>query len=79
MFFYLYLVSDIYSRKIEGWQIQGFESSALAADMMIDTCHRKGVIRDQVTLRYDHRISDNYVGNFTGARCCTVIQSTFDE
>ena len=54
LFFYLYLVMDIYSRKIVGWQVYEEESSALAADLMIDICHREGVERHQVTLHSDN-------------------------
>ncbi len=54
LFFYLYLVMDIYSRKIVGWQVYGEESSALAADLMTDICQREGVQRQQVTLHSDN-------------------------
>ena len=54
MFFYLYMVMDIYSRKIVGWQVHGQESSGFAADMMTDICIREGVKRDQVTLHSDN-------------------------
>lgn len=54
LFFYLYLVMDIYSRKIVGWQVNEEESSALAADLMTDICHREGVERHQVTLHSDN-------------------------
>jgi len=54
LFFYLYLVLDIYSRKIVGWQIHPTESSAQAADLMIDICQREGVERGQVTLHSDN-------------------------
>jgi len=53
-FFYLYLVMDIYSRKIVGWQAYQEESSALAADLMRDICAREGVERHQVTLHSDN-------------------------
>jgi putative transposase len=43
LFSYLYMVMDIYSRKIVGWQVYELESSALAADLMIDICQREGV------------------------------------
>ena len=43
MFFYLYMVMDIYSRKIVGWQVHQRESSELAADLMTDICLREGV------------------------------------
>jgi len=54
LFFYLYLVMDIYSRKIVGWQVHGEESSAWAADLMTDICHREGIERHQVTLHSDN-------------------------
>lgn len=54
LFLYLYLVMDIYSRKIVGWQVYQEESSALAADLMKDICTREGVERHQVTLHSDN-------------------------
>lgn len=53
-FFYLYLVLDIYSRKIVGWQVHSEEASALAADLMKDICHREKITRNQVTLHSDN-------------------------
>jgi len=54
IFLYLYLVMDIYSRKVVGWQVCEAESSALAADLMTDICHREGVKRQGVTLHSDN-------------------------
>lgn len=54
VFFYLYLVMDIYSRKIVGWQVYEEESSARAADLMKDICQREGVAPHQVTLHSDN-------------------------
>lgn len=54
VFLYLYLVMDIYSRKIVGWQVHEEESSALAADLMIDICQQESIKRDQVTLHSDN-------------------------
>ena len=54
MFFYLYLVMDIYSRKIVGWQVYEEETSALAADLMTDICRREHIQRHQVTLHSDN-------------------------
>ncbi|MBE9526555.1 MAG: IS3 family transposase, partial [Proteobacteria bacterium] len=54
IFFYLYLVMDIFSRKIVGWQVHEEESSAQAADLMTDICAREGVQRHQVTLHSDN-------------------------
>lgn len=53
-FYYLYLVMDVYSRKIVGWQVYEQESSALAADLMTDICQRENINRDQVTLHSDN-------------------------
>jgi putative transposase len=54
MFFYLYLVVDIYSRKIVGWQVHHEELSALAADLITDICYRECVEKQQVTLHSDN-------------------------
>jgi len=54
IFFYLYLVLDIYSRKVVGWQVHSEELSILAADLMVDICQREGIKRNQVTLHSDN-------------------------
>lgn len=54
VYYYLYLVMDVYSRKIVGWQVHHQELSVLAADLMTDICKREGVKRDQVTLHSDN-------------------------
>lgn len=54
IFLYLYLVMDIYSRKIVGWQVYEYESSTQAANLMIDICQREGIKPDQVTLHSDN-------------------------
>jgi len=54
LYFYLYLVLDLYSRKIVGWQVHTEESSALAADLMVDICQREKVKRQQVYLHSDN-------------------------
>jgi len=53
-FFYLYLVMDIYSRKIVGWQVYDRESSEYAADVLEDSCRVEGVKKGQVTLHSDN-------------------------
>ena len=50
LFFYLYLVMDIYSRKIVGWQVHENERAGL----MLDICHREGIEKDQVVLHSDN-------------------------
>ncbi len=54
LFFYLYLVMDIYSRKVVGWQVYHDESSALAADLMRDICQQENIQPKQVTLHSDN-------------------------
>ena len=54
VFYYLYLVVDIYSRKVVGWQVHGEELSMLAADLITDICYREGVAKQQVTLHSDN-------------------------
>ncbi len=54
IFLYLYLVIDIYSRKIVGWQVHDEERSTLAADLMTDICQREQIKRNQVTLHSDN-------------------------
>lgn len=54
LFVYLYLVIDIYSRKIVGWQVYEEESNALAADLITDICNRENIQRKQVTLHSDN-------------------------
>ena len=54
VFLYLYLVVDIYSRKVVGWQVYGEETSALAADLMEDICLREGINPGHVTLHSDN-------------------------
>lgn len=54
VFLYLYVVMDIYSRKIVGWQVHDEERSLLAAELMTDICQREGIQRHQVTLHSDN-------------------------
>ena len=54
IYLYLYLVMDIYSRKVVGWQVYKNESSAQAADLMTDICCRENVNPGQVTLHSDN-------------------------
>ena len=54
IFLYLYLVMDIYSRKIVGWQVYEEESSTLAGELMTDICQREDILPNQVTLHSDN-------------------------
>lgn len=54
LFFYLYLMLDIYSRYIVGWQVHDAECNELAAALLIDVCERQAVEPQQVTLHSDN-------------------------
>ena len=54
LFFYLYLVVDLYSRKIVGWQVHDQESSAAASALLTEACQVEGVARDQLVLHADN-------------------------
>jgi len=53
-FFYLYIIMDVYSRKIVGWQVYAEESSENAADLIEATCRSEGINRDQIILHSDN-------------------------
>ena len=49
----LYVVLDIFSRRVVGWLLSTVESEDLAADLMDDTCNKYGILRQQLTLHAD--------------------------
>ncbi len=53
-YYYLYLVMDIYSRKIVGWQVHDCESSAHAADLIADIAHREKIDKNQLVIHSDN-------------------------
>lgn len=54
VFFYLYLVMDIYSRKIVGWSVHEKESSDHAASLIEQACHDENIERNQIVLHSDN-------------------------
>ena len=54
VYFYLYLMMDVYSRKIVGWCIEESESSERAAQLMHEVAEREGVNAKQLTLHSDN-------------------------
>ena len=54
VFYYLYMVMDVFSRKVVGWQVYDCESSAFAAGLMTDICQREQIQLNQVTLHSDN-------------------------
>jgi putative transposase len=53
-FFYLYLIMDIYSRKIVGWQVYDRESSEYASDVLEAACVEENIKKDQLILHSDN-------------------------
>jgi transposase InsO family protein len=54
VFFYLYLVIDIFSRKVIAWRVHGFESPDLASELVDAACASEGVARDTLVLHADN-------------------------
>ena len=54
IFFYYYVVLDVWSRKMVAWTIETEESAVLAAAMIGAACEREGVRRDQLVLHSDN-------------------------
>ena len=53
----LYLVMDIYSRKMIGWQVHDCESSAYAANLIEDVVRREKIDKKQLVIHPDNRSS----------------------
>lgn len=54
LYFYLYLIVDIYSRKIVGWSIHETELSEHAADLIKQACLDEKVSQDKLVLHSDN-------------------------
>lgn len=53
-FFYLYLVVDIYSRKIITWDIERFESAEVSSKMIRRACRAEEVKKQQLAIHSDN-------------------------
>ena len=53
-FYYLYMVEDIFSRKIVGWAVHETESSEHSARLFEQTCAREGISPEQLVLHSDN-------------------------
>jgi transposase InsO family protein len=53
-FYRLYLVMDIYSRKIVVWEVHERESAELASALITQACLREGIRRNQLVLHADN-------------------------
>lgn len=54
VFFYLYLIVDIFSRKIVGWSVEEEESSRLAADLVATAIPAEGADPNRLVLHADN-------------------------
>ena len=52
--FYLYLIVDVFSRKIVGWAVHDTECQVLASDLIEAACEHEGVDQDQIALHSDN-------------------------
>lgn len=51
--FYLYVVLDIFSRKIVAWSVDTVESDAVVKRLITTACRRQGIAPEQLTLHSD--------------------------
>lgn len=56
-YFYLYVIMDVFSRYVVGWMVADCESSALAEQLISETCTRQGILPGQLTLHADRGAS----------------------
>jgi putative transposase len=53
LYFYLYVILDIFSRYVVGWLIAEQESAELAELLIAETCAKQGIMPGQLTLHSD--------------------------
>jgi transposase InsO family protein len=54
LFYYLYLILDLYSRKIVAWEVHDTEASDLAARLVHHACLAEGVVAQPLVLHSDN-------------------------
>lgn len=53
MYYYLYVILDVFSRYVVGWMIAERESATLAEELIAQTCVRQGIEPGQLTIHAD--------------------------
>ena len=53
VYYYLYVILDIFSRYVVGWMIANCESGELAKELITATCAKEGINPEQLTLHSD--------------------------
>lgn len=54
VYFYLYVILDVFSRYVVGWMVAESESAQLAQQLIEHSCRQQQVRRDQLTLHADN-------------------------
>jgi len=54
LFFYLYAIVDVWSRKIVGWEVADSESTDIAAELVAHACNAEGVMPGEAVLHQDN-------------------------
>ncbi|MFT7487671.1 MAG: putative transposase [Candidatus Promineifilaceae bacterium] len=55
--FHLYVIMDIYSRCVVGWMVASRESASLAERLIMETCEKQGITKEQLTIHADRGTS----------------------
>ena len=55
--YHLYVIMDIYSRCVVGWMVAGREAASLAERLIMETCEKQEIARDQLTIHADRGTS----------------------
>jgi len=53
VYYYLYVILDVFSRYVVGWMVAPRETATLAERLIAETCERQGIGRGQLTLHAD--------------------------
>jgi len=61
-YFYLYVILDIFSRYVVGWMVAERESTALAKQLISETCEKEGVLPNSLTIHADRGTSMTSLG-----------------
>jgi putative transposase len=52
-YFYLYVILDVFSRYVVGWMVADGESAELAKQLIAETCAKRNIQRDELTIHAD--------------------------
>ena len=52
-YYYLYVIMDVFSRRVVGWMVAEHESATLAEKLIAETCQREGIAPGQLTIHAD--------------------------